>query len=148
MGLTFTVEDAPDLTIPEDTILRARLNDISDKTLNWKDRKTGEDKSSVILEWAWEVVGEGEYKGRTVKGTCDAKISNHPNNKFRVWAESLLGRELPMGMGVDTDDLIGLVADISVGHRPDRKDPAKKWEFVDEVIPVSGGFTVDSEPPF
>lgn len=148
MGLTFVVEDAPDLTIPEDTIIRARLNEISDKTINWTDRNTNEQKSSVLLEWKWEVVAEGQYKGRKLRGECDAKISNHPRNKFRAWAESLLGRELPMGMGIDTDDLVGLVADISIAHRADRKDPSKKYEYVDEVIPVNGGFSVNDEPPF
>jgi hypothetical protein len=59
----------------------------------------------------------------------------------------LLGRQIPVGMGIDTDDLIGLQAEISIGHRQDKKDALKVWEYVDEVMPVDGGFDLN-EPPF
>jgi len=147
MGLTFTTEDQPDLTIPADTIHRAKLIELKPREINWIDKKTNEPKSKTLLEWWWEIQG-GEYASRRVKGECDAKLSNHPGNRFHNWAETLLGRQIPVGMGLDTDDLLGLQAEISVGHRPDKKDPAKVWEYVDEVMPVSGGFALSDEPPF
>jgi len=148
MGLTFTTEDAPDLTLPEDSIHRAQLQEIKLKEINWTDRKTGEPKSSQLLEWWWEITSStsgDEYVGRKVKGETDAKLTNHPRNKFRMFAEALLGRDIPVGMAVDTDDLTGLTAEIVIGHRQDRKDPAKVWEFVSDVAPVSG---FDDAPPF
>lgn len=145
--MQFIVEDAPDLTIPEDTIVRARLEEIKEHRFEWTDKKTGERKEGHMLQWWWEVTAENEYNGRKIKGECDAKISSHPRNRFRGWAETLLGRELPPGMPIDTDDLVGLSADISIRHDKDKKDPSKVYERVDEVIPITGAFDVGA-PPF
>lgn len=112
---------------------------------------TGEAKSFTKLEWWWEVVATtfgDQYIGRKVKGECDAKLTTHPGNKFRNWSETILGRVIPNGFVLDTEDLVGLQAEISIGHREDRKDSSKVWEFVDEVLPLSGGFDGLDEPPF
>ena len=150
MGYTLEVEDQPDLTIPEDTIVRARLDEIKLHEFDWVDRKKNppENKHSQILQF-WFEVTDGEYKGRRIKGETDFRVSNHPRNKFRLWAEALLQRELPVGMKIDTDDLTGLSADVSVRHRPDKRDPSKKFEEVDEVIPINGGSGWGTtDPPF
>ncbi len=152
MGLVFEVEDAPDLTLPEDKIFRAQLVDLKEHTFTWTDYKDKDrpgqpvQKEGRTLQWWWEIKTSDEYGGRKVKGECEPKISNHPRNKFRPWAEALLNRELPPGTRIDVDDLVGLSADITIRHRPDKKDPARKWEEVDEVMPISGGFS--DEPPF
>lgn len=152
MGLQFTTEDAPDLTLPEDKIFRAQLKEMKIHTFKWTDRKVSppEEKEGSTLQWWWEVTSTDEYNGRKVKGECDPKISNHPRNRFRQWAEALLGREIPVGMMVDSDDLVGLTADITVKHRADKKDASKKYEEVDDVIPVGGdgGSGWGDEPPF
>ena len=145
MGTTFTSQDEPDLTIPEDSIVRARLIEIKPREINWNDKVTGEAKSTTLLEWWWQVT-EGEYETRRVKGECPAKLSTHPSNKLSNWSGVLLEREIPAGFELDLDDLIGLTADIHVGHRPDKKDVAKVWEFVADVLPSSGAFS--TEPPF
>lgn len=142
-----TVDDQPDLTIPEDHIVRARLMEINDKDIEWT--KNGQTQHATLAEWWWEVV-DGDYKGRRVKGSCDARITNHPNNKFRAWAEALLGKELDAGDAFDDDVLIGLVADITVSHRADKRPGVDRiYEEVDEVIPP-GGTTPggDSDVPF
>lgn len=146
----YTVEDAPDLTIPEDTIVRARLQEVKEKTIEWKDKKTGEPKEATLLEWWWEViderVGEGMYQGRKIKGECDARLTNHERNKFRNWSEAILGRELGVGMGVDPEeDLVGLVAEISISHRKYMKNKEERIaEEVDEVMSI----TASDEVPF
>lgn len=147
MGYVTTVEDAPPQElIPEDTIVKAKLLEISPREQKWNDKQTGEPKSATFLNWKWEIIG-GEFDKKWVWGSCDARLSNHPSNKFRNWSESLLNRQLPVGEPFDTDDLIGLTAEISITHRADKKDPAKKYAEVDEVIPSEGGFALD-EPPF
>lgn len=151
MGLTFTVVDAPDLTLPEDKIFRARLTEIKSHNFTWTDYKDKDNpgqpvqKEGSTLQWWWEVVSTDEYNGRKVKGECEPQISTHPRNRFRMWAEALLQREFGPGVNIDIDDLVGLTADITVRHKPDRKDPSKKWEEVDEVIPVT---SYDDTPPF
>ena len=146
MGQKYTVEDEPDLTIPEDTILRARLNEVKPRTMEWKDKVTGEPKSQQMLQFIFEVVSDNQYRGKLVRGEVQAKISNHPGNKFRQWTESLLGRELPVGMAIDVDDIVGLTADITVKHRLS-KDKDRTFEEIDDVIPVTGNFELQP-PPF
>lgn len=147
MGFTLEVEDQPDLTIPEDTIVRARLKEIKLREFDWTDRQTNEQKHGKALEWWFDVLDD-RFPNRSVKGQTDFRVSNHPRNKFRMWAEAILGRELPVGMKIDTDDLTGMVCEISIRHRSDKKDPSKKYEEVDEVMPADGGAGFSDEPPF
>lgn len=146
--MQFTTEEEKDLTLPEDSIHRARLEEIKLRTYEFT--KDGETKEAQKLEWWWEITSTRmgpDYIGRKVKGECHPRLTNRPDNQFRNWAEALLGRSIPVGMGLDTDDLIGLEADIAIGHRADRKNPDKKWEFVSGVI-TADGYSQDSEPPF
>lgn len=149
MGLVFTTEEQKDLTLPEDSIHRAKLLEIKQRTINWTNAEGPQSRD--ILEWWWEITKSSsgdEFVGRRVKGECPAKLTNHPGNRFHNWAETLLGRQIPPGMGIDTDDLIGLQAEVSIGHRQDKKDPNKVWEFVDEVLPADGAFSLNDAPPF
>jgi hypothetical protein len=150
MGLQFTMEDQPDTTIPEDTIVRARLEEIKQHDFEWTDNKKNppEKRQSSVLQWWWEVTSPDEYKGRKIKGECPTKLGRNETNRFTQWAEALLGREIPIGMVIDSDDLVGLSADITVRHDVDRKDPNKKWARVDEVIGLASPEPYSSEPPF
>lgn len=147
MGLQFKVEDAPDLTIPEDYPVRAILKDIELREYEFTDRRTQEKKQGSRLEWKFEVTSDGPYLGRVVRGRTSTSLNNRDGNRFRQWAETLLGRELGVGAGIDADDLLGLACEITVSHEPDRKNPEIKWDRVDEVLPVTGGFNLN-EPPF
>ena len=147
--MQFVTEDEPDLTLPDESIHRARLEEITLREFPWTDRD-GTAKTGTTLDWWWKVtqtrLGD-EYVGRRVKGECNPKLSNRGNNRFRMWAEALLNREIPVGMAIDTEDLLGLEAEIVIGLRDDKKDPLKKWEFVSDVISVDGaGF--GGEAPF
>ncbi len=131
----FVVEDQPDRTIPANTLCSAVLMEIKEDTVKYTDRKTGEPATFEKLNWWFEIV-DGEHAGRKVRGETDARVSNHPRNRVRAWAEVLLGRELPVGTAFDTDDLIGLPAQIRVDLRADRKDPDKMWEYVADLEPA------------
>lgn len=149
--MQFITEDEPDLTFPEDTIARARLEEIKMRSFDWTDKATGDKNTSTKLEWWWRVLSTSageQYIGRKVKGECNAKLSNRGDNRFRVWAEALLNREIPVGMAVDTDDLVGLTAEIVIGIEDDRKDPLKKWNRVTDVVAVMDSGFAGSEPPF
>lgn len=148
MGLSFTAEDEPDLTVPEDTIIRCQLVEIKPKMINWNDKQTGEAKSRQMLEFWWQVKAPERFSARKLKGECDAKLTNHPDNRFRQWAEALLDRQIPVGMGIDTDDIVGLTADVTVRHEKS-KDGQRIFERVDMVMPASGGgIDQSSTPPF
>lgn len=144
----YQVEDEPDRTIPEDTIVRARLEEVKEETIPFtykRGEKKGQKGEFTKLTWWWLVTdkeaGEGLYEGRKIKGECDAKLTNHPGNKFRNWSEAILGRELEVGQGVDPEeDLQGLVADISIKHRKYESGGEERIaEEVDEVISAGGG---------
>ncbi len=149
--MQFVTEDEPDLTLPDESIHRARLEELKLIDYGWTDKDTGKREERQKLQWWWKItdtkLGE-EYIGRRVKGECFPKLSNRGTNKFRMWAEALLNREVPVGMTIDTEDLLGLEAEIVIGLRADTKDPAKMWENVTDVIPVHGGFTANQPPPF
>lgn len=146
--MKFVTQDEPDLTLPEDSIHRARLEDLNHRTFEWTDYKTGEKKQGETLEWYWAITSSStpEYIGHKVRGECKPILSNRDGNRFRMWAEALLNREIPVGMAVETDDLVGLEAEIVIGHRVDKKDPSKKWPYVTDVAPLDGSSQV--EPPF
>ena len=143
----FKKEEQPDLSLPEDSIHRARLTEIDQKTINWIEN--GTQKETEILEWWWEITATNlgpQYVGRRVKGSCSAYLGSGENNKFNAWAEALLNREIPIGADVDTDDLVGLEAEVVIGHKPNKKDPSKFFEEVQFVHPLSGAYSAD--PPF
>lgn len=155
MGLQFTATEIEDNTLPEETIFRATLQELKEHTFEWTDQKVNPPvkKTSTTLQWWFEVHDPEQYRGRKVKGECRPDFGNSKSTgaptRFKQWAEALLDREIPTGMVIDVDDLVGLSADITVRHEPDRKDPAKKWERVDEVITATGASSAfDSTPPF
>ena len=150
MSRTYTTEEERDLTLPQDSIHRARLLEVKERSFDFTDRTTGETKTATTLEWWWEITRpmaglDDEYIGRRVKGECKPKITNRPGNRFREWSEALLDREIPIGMVIDLDDLVGLEAEIVIGHRADRRDTSKIWEEVIGVVPVT---QQSDEPPF
>lgn len=144
-------EDEPDLTLAEDTIIRARLEQVEYREFEWTDRRTGDLKKGEVLEWYWEITSASageQYVGRKIRGKCNPKSTNREGNRLREWSEALLDRQIPVGMEIDTDDLIGLEADVVIGIETDRKDPSRVWDRVVGVLPISGQSFDDRQPPF
>lgn len=125
--------------IPADVIMPARLDDLVSDSYSW------EGKEIHKLRWVFEIT-EGAHKGRKVNVDTGAKLSTHPNNKFRTIAEALLQREVPVGFKLCREDLTNLACKITVAHVPDKKDKAILWERVDVVMPIGAYF--DTNPPF
>lgn len=142
------VKHEEDRTLPDGSIHGARLMDIVEKTITWVDRKSGEDRSSDLLEWWFEIEQSSDQKfiGRRVKGTTDALITDRSNDKFRDWLEKLTGAELREDDDVDTDDVLGLPCQIVISHRLDKKDSSRVYEQVDTILPNDSSSY--DEPPF
>ena len=150
MGLQFEMKEAVDHNLPENTIFRARLVDLKLREFSWIDSSQNKQSASK-LEWVWEITSPDEYVGRRVKGECDPVLNNGTTrrDRFRPWAEAMLDRTIPFGMKLDTDDLVGLSADITVWHRTDKRDAANKFVEIDDVMTPGGGLSnLSSEPPF
>ncbi len=148
--MRFTTEEEKEVRIPEDSIHRARLEEIKLRTFGWTDKRTGDEREAQVLDWWWRITSTtygDQYVGRRFKSECDAKLSSRSDNRFRMWAEALLGRDIPVGMAVDTDDLVGMEAEIVIGYQPDRRDKNKTWPYVSDVAPLDGSHH-QYDPPF
>lgn len=131
----YTVQDADAELIPEDTFVPAELTKVEEgKIIKWK--QDGEDKEAEIMEWHFKIL-DGQWSGQTVRGSCDPYISDHEANKFRLWTEGLLGRDLVVGEEVDPQDLIGLKGEITVTHKPGKgKNADKTYVNLEDVAPL------------
>lgn len=140
--------DEPDIeNIPEDTIHPAKITSIVAKDISWT--KDGERKTATLLNWRWEII-EGEYKERAVFLTTNSDLElGGYRNRFRQVVETLLSSTIkPEDPPLNTDDLIGMVADISIKYRPDKRDPAIQYVEVGEVLPAGDTQFTPDEPPF
>lgn len=145
-----TVEHEEDRTLEEGVYYAATLVEVKEDTIKWNDKKTGEPKERDRLQWVFELddmtLADPE-KGfaRRVYGDTDAKLSNHPANKWRAWGQAILGEEFDVGRNVETDDWLGLPCMLSIRKTPPGKN-GRVYDEVDEVLPASG--VRDTEPPF
>lgn len=111
---------------PNDTVVKAVLDSIEAKTLQWTDRETGAPKSAQ--RWEWRFTTED---GAMVKGLTPAVLRG--NNQTRMWCESLVG---PMqdGFEFDTNSLVGLSCMVKLQQRkPFTGRTGKKFYPMDVV---------------
>jgi hypothetical protein len=143
-----TMEEEAQWKLPKDTPLQAQLLSVSVKTINWKDKKTGDDRSKDLWEWEFDIV-EGEYAGLKAWGETEDRLTNHPDNKVRQWAETLRGAPFDMGEGLNTDDLLGLPCVVVVDNTTyEKKDGGTSYLTpITDVFPADG-FVQSDEPPF
>jgi hypothetical protein len=146
------MEHEDEWKLPEEFPMPAELSKVEEKSFPYK-IKSGPNKGddAVFVKWEWEFkIIDGEYAGLRAWGETEPKLTNHPDNKVRQWAETLRGAEFDMGEGLDTDDLIGLPCVITVAHLKEEKKNAP-GEFYYKT-PVADVFPADSlgndEPPF
>lgn len=138
--MAFTVEHQ--VVLPENTILRATLTQLEVRDIPKRDGGTFQ-----RLNWHFEITQAGDFAGMKVRGETSAYLSDDPDNVFRMWAESLLGRPLDLGTTLYPQDLEGLPALITVAKEQDRKDPTKFWRRVETVM-ATGDSGQSAEPPF
>lgn len=133
--------------LPKEVLLPAALKSVEEKTIPFFNSRTNADDSFTKWTWEFEII-DGEYMGLHAWGDTDPRLTNHPDNKVRQWAETLRGREFELGEGLNTDDLLGLTCCITV----DNIEHKKKDGSTAYMCPVLDVFPpdalIDSEPPF
>lgn len=142
-----TMKDQDEYPLPENTPFPAILESVSTRTIRYKDKETHEDKSFDKWEWVFQIT-EGEYAGLKAYGETEDRLTNHPDNKVRQWAETLLDFQFDVGYDLDTDHLIGLPCVVTVSNDPPRekRDGGKFYPCpVRDVFPEG---TTGTEPPF
>lgn len=145
MGRTFTVEHHEDLTIPEDEFFDAKLDEITYRTINWKDKNTGQDREAEKASFWFKITTPGKYEGRKVRGECDAELSNR-RPQMLEWCSVISNRELTVDSELDMDELPGRRVSLTVKHVRGFKDPSRIFEEVDVLLPAREDSYV--APPF
>lgn len=92
---------------------------------------------SVKLEF--EILDDEEFEGVKIKQYYGWSMHKSRSRLYPV-VKAMMGRDIEDDEDVELDDLIGakVVATLSVGERPDRNDPSKKFTFaqIDSIAPV------------
>lgn len=108
-----TVEEQVEYPVlPPDSILFLKVESVTTKTVN-----EGTSNAWQKCEFKFKILGiqhTGDGSpvqaydlliGQNIFGSVPARITNHPENKLRMWAEAILGMDLGIGFDLDTDDL-------------------------------------------
>lgn len=140
------MSDEPQWKLPKETALPAVLNAVAEKVINFTDKKTGQPDSFVKWEWEFKIT-DGEFAGLRAWGDTKDALTNHPDNKVRLWAEAIRGAEFDMGEGLDTDDLLGVPCLIEVDNTTYEKKGSGETVY---LCPVLNVYPADAalDPPF
>lgn len=159
-----TVKEENPYKLPEGLYLPAQMNLVTEKSIPYQDKQSGERKTFVKWIWEFQITG-GEFRGLKSEGETEAKITVLPDgsrNKAAMWIEALRGMAVDFGEGIDTDDYNGLPCVITVSHNARERTDGQGFfysEPVKDVYPdgsmqqaVGGqtgqGAAPQEEPPF
>jgi len=143
--------------IPEETPVPVRLDAVSVKEFQSKDRDTKAlqfDQAGNPLmyqKWNWEFqVCDGAYAGVNLQKLTPPYISTREDNLVRLYAETLTGKKWGESEGINTDDLVGLRAIATVKHQKPRpkKNGDGMWYGLDIADLFPADALGDDEPPF
>lgn len=139
-----TMREEDKYKLPADTLFSATLLSVKEVTIPYT--KDGEERTFTKWTWEFEITG-GQYEGLHAWGDTEDRLTNHPDNRVRQWAETLRGAGFEIGEGLETDDLLGLPCRITVENKEHVKKNGDKSYLcpVVDVFPASGD---DDEPPF
>ncbi len=142
---------------PHESVFEAQLEEINVRLTPRKDGKGDNQWVDFWFRITGSDLGE-QFIGRRVKGSAFGSLKAQAGDfgRFNRWSAALLGKEeIELGYHLDTDDLIGLTATIMIVQKPDRRDPARTWPEVEEVVsntaptsaPAGGGNPWASQSP-
>ena len=141
-----TMVEENEWKLPKDTPLPARLNAVNERQINFTNRDGNPDS---FTKWEWEfLITDGDYAGLKAWGDTNAKMTSHPEDKVRQWAEALTGETFAIGDGIDTDALLGIDCTIVVDNTTYQKKGTKETKYLCPVVDVFPAGEDFSEPPF
>lgn len=135
MGLSLELEESDFKEHIDDGIVYvARVLGIKLKEKPYKDDDGNPVKK---VEWKFKIISDDDQNDREIWGETSTKFVDHPDCKLKNWSEAALGRILPVGYRIDTDDCLDRDVRIRVGLREYTKDGQdKKHNFVADVLPT------------
>ena len=114
-----TMQHENEFKLPKDTPLPARLFSVEEKSYDYQ----RDGQTRTFTKWVWEFsITDGDYAGLHAYGETEPKLTSHPDNKVRQWAETLRGAPFELGEGLQTDDLLDLPCVVIVANE---KQPKK-----------------------
>jgi hypothetical protein len=129
----YTVEEYKEVPpIAADTIFPAKIVKVEEieRTINGEPAKKIRFKAKISAPGT-------DWDNFHYNGEVFARLTEHPDNQFRVWVESLLGHELPVGYDLDTEKLVDLNCRVAIGYREYKKDGKDRWaNFISDVLPA------------
>ena len=137
------VTDEEQELLPEDTLFRGVLTDVTERQQSWDDKYTGQRETAT--KWVWHFrVTDGQYAGKNAKGETFAKVRT--GDQAFDWITALAGVEPAVGQNINTDNYKGSFCMFEVSHRSfnGRKGEVTIAE-VSQVYEDRGG---SDQPPF
>lgn len=136
MGIILEVEESGFTGFIEDgEIYNARIVSIELKEKPFKDERTGEPVKK--FEFKFKISSDDEHDTQFIWGEAGTRITDHPENRLRNWAEAILGTRLPVHYKFNTDDLVDRDCRIIVGKKVTNSAQGEKTRnWVREVHPT------------
>lgn len=133
----------------EDSLHEVSVTGIKQKVLPAK----GDRPEKTMLDFEFTIKTPGEWENKRIWGSVALWFSMSPNCRLRNWVQSILGAELEPGYELDTDDLIGRNARITVQYRHGAGAyEGRTFQQVGDVLPsrtvASAGFNYDNPPSY
>jgi hypothetical protein len=129
----YVVEEQKQIpAVEQDTIFPAKIVSVTEIERDIKGEKVKK------IAWKVKVSAPGtEWDSWHYTGEVFARLSDHPDNQFRLWVESLLGHALPVGYEIDTAAFEGMQCRVAIGYREYEKDGKTRWaNFVSDILPA------------
>jgi hypothetical protein len=127
-----------DQSIPDGTVLVARVEAIEDGSYEWGGKKIEK------IQWVFRIVQDCKWKDLTLKRKTTAQMSATPGNELREFCEAVLKRDIAVNDIVDPDDVIGSLVKVVTGFETGKNGAV--FTKVDSLIPYTGSTT--DEAPF
>lgn len=116
--------------IENHTVVEAEVTKVEEQDSFFIDEETGLKKRQVGFEFT---IRGGEFDGKRIWGTTPTTWSTDERCKLRIWAQEVLGCEIPAGVPLDTDDLTGKHCRVVVGLRTNKTTGIQK-NFASDVM--------------
>jgi hypothetical protein len=108
---------------PDGSKFHVEIVDVKEKKSTWKDKETGE--HVALLNFHFKVI-DGRWENRRFFG--DPRAEFFPGSRLFNWVCALLNTEVQPGFTLNTDDLIGKKARITIAYRTwDKTDNTIGW---------------------
>lgn len=150
MGLTYELEESDFAGYaPDGTEFTAKVVDIKLQEKPYTDDDGNKVKKLVFK---FKVVDpDSDFDEAVFYGETSTRYNTHPKCKLYIWSCAILGRELPPGFKLDTDDLLDQFVTVVIKHETykDKEGVEQERNSVRSLKPAGAYETLGSdEEPF